>query len=83
MQPRLRGEFELESEHKAKWEYFRAVYELLSQSGAVSEALDGERILPEHQLPPEMRDSCPEWTSSQRLVRSGQAYGEADLMAFR
>jgi hypothetical protein len=45
-------------------EYFRAVYERYHQAGAGSEALDAERILPEHRLPPEICDSSSGRTSS-------------------
>jgi hypothetical protein len=43
--------------HKAKWEYSRAAYRALSQSGAEGEEVDAERIFPEHRLPQDVRDT--------------------------
>src|SRR6266852_292361 len=42
-------------------------------------ALDAERILPEHRLPPEIRDSASEWTSSWKTTGAAAARTPAAL----
>src|ERR1019366_8598554 len=63
--------------HKAKWEYFRALYERYHRAG--SEALDAERILSEHRLPPEICDSTSEWSSSRKATGATAAWTASAL----